>query len=120
MSKTERMKERGITEYSVLVCILLLKMWCGFANQAMLFAIGGPISGVIDIALCAYAIVNINRTNRGRNINQVAYKFIVYVACFFVVYSFVFSLGAQTLPKESFLGLIVLPKQISNAFFNVI
>lgn len=114
------MKERGITEYSVLVCILLLKIWCGFANQAMLFTIGGPFSGVIDIAICAYAIVNINRINRGRNINQVTYKFIVYVACFFVVYSFVFSFGAQTLPKESFLGLIVLPKQISNAFFNVI
>lgn len=120
MSSLNNRNNQGITEYSALVCLLLFKVWCGFANQALLFAAGAGVSGIIDFALCGYLVLNARRINKDRNKNRVTYNFLIVMFVFFVIYMLFMALGRDSLPPTTFLGVLPLPKQISNTLFLLI
>ena len=120
MSNLNEKRNQGITEYSVIVCFLLLKIWCVFANMALLFAAGGVISVAIDLGLSVYVILNAMRRRSTRNEEVKTNNFIIVWLCFAVIYSLIFLLARDTLPQTSFVGLFVLPKQINNTIFSAI
>lgn len=120
MSNLNSRKNQGITEYSVIVCLLLLKIWCVFANMALLFAVGGVISVAIDLGLSVYVILNAMRRKSTRNESVKTNNFIIVWLCFAVMYSLIFLLARNTLPQASFMGLFELPQQIYNTVFSAI
>lgn len=120
MSDLIKRKKQGITEYSVLVCVLFFKVWCGFANQALLFAVGGMVSVAIDLALCVYIAVNAKRRKVTRNESVWTNNLLLAWLCFAIVYSLLFLLPRNILPPVSFLGMFTLPKQIYNILFSII
>lgn len=120
MINTEASKNYRATEYLLLVCILFLKVWCGFINQAVLFAVGGVISGVVDFAICIYIFTNTKRVFKETNRENKLNTFLLVFFFFAMIYCLIFSIGYEYLPRVSVLGLFAFPKQIYNMAFAVV
>ena len=120
MSLAGKLKDYRVTEYCILVCVLFLKIWCGFVNQAFLFLAGGLISTMIDFAICAYIMLNFKRENRSLKERVSTDNFLIVWLLFSLIYAMIFFLGRDALPQNSFLGLFNLPKQIYNIVFMII
>lgn len=120
MNNRISLKNYRITEYCVLVCILLFKIWCGFANQALLFAAGAAVSGAIDFGICAYLYINARRNSRDRRKNTETFNLLIIFWAFSIIYMLIMALGRDSLPQMTFLGMIPMPKQIGNALFMLI
>ena len=120
MSNTKGLKNYRLTEYSVLVCILLVKIWCGFANQALLFAVGGVISTAIDLGLCVYLLLNARRRKNEIKSTVSQTNFLLVWLTFAVIYSLVFLVGSEGVSSVSVMGMFELPKMIYNMLFSVI
>ncbi len=120
MSNTRGLKNYRLTEYSILVCILLAKIWCGFANQALVFAVGGLISTAIDLALCAYIVLNARRRKNEIGLSVAQTNFLLVWLSFAVIYSLFFLVGKEGVSSVSVMGLFELPKMIYNMLFSVI
>ncbi len=118
MSNIRALKDYRITEYSILACVFALKTWCGFANQAFLFAFGGVISTAIELALCAYIFLNAKKTNNITERSVRTGNFIIIWVLFSIIYSLLFFIGRDYLPHVSFFGMIHLPKQVYNMVFS--
>lgn len=117
MSTLGMKKRYRITEYSVIVCILVVKIWCGFAGLAFSMLVGGTINTLVDLALCAYLVLNMFRGNNGTDQSPRAFSLIYVWVTFAVIYSLIFLLARESLPPVSILGVVTLPKQIYNTIF---
>ncbi len=120
MNNRISLKNYRITEYCVLVCILIFKTWCGFANQALLFAAGAAVSGAIDFGICAYLYLNARRNRGEARKNIQTQNFLVVFMVFSAMYMLIMAIGRDSLPQMTFLGMIPMTKQIGNALFMLI
>ncbi len=120
MNNQGGIKKIYITEYAIIACLLILKVWCGFFNQFLLFAIGGLASTAIDILLCAYLVLNANRKKNENRINTKTNNFLGSWIGFAILYSLIFSIGGELLVQYSFLGIFDMAKQIYDMAFGVI
>ncbi len=117
MKKREGVKEIRITEYSIIACVLVFKVWCSFLSQAFLFAVGGMISVAIDVVLCFYIFLNAKRKKNTLYTENNTNKLLIAWLGFAAVYSLIFALAGKTLTQVSFLGVFSLPHQVYNMLF---
>lgn len=118
MKSIKKLQNVKITEYSLILCILLVNFWCVFLNQTLLFTFGGALVTMLDVVLCAYLIVNYRRKSVSRDTASRMDLSLIYWVLFALLYMAVFSLGSSRLPGVSVIGFNI-PKQIYNMLFNV-
>ena len=120
MRSSRTVRKNQTAEYLVIVCILFVKIWCGFLNQSVLFALGGATSGIIDLFLLGYVFLNSKRMKCDLDKSSAQYKFLLAFLFFAIVYSLLFVIGGEAVSSVSFFGLFPIPKMIYNMISAVI
>lgn len=100
------------------VSLLFGFIWCNYFNQAMLFAVGGSVVMLIELAIIFLIWASPNDRTDYIEIRHNYRNLMGAMLAFFGVYIIVFILGADGTSKVSvpFIN-VTIPKQIYNAFF---